>query len=274
MHPSSKPHKNTSWHLIGAQVAQLRRAAGLTQPALAEQLCIHQETIASIEQGRRPLKYDLALQMDQVLDARGVLAAGVARVPERERYPAFARDFIEHEQEAVTLLSYENQVVPGLLQIEEYAAAVFSCLIPPISPDDAEERLSARLDRQKIFDRKPWPPVMSFLIEESVLSRPIGGPAVLRDQLRHLRRCAELPYMGLQIMPTKREKHAGLAGPMVLLETPDHEHLAYIEAQRVSFLIDDPDEVSVLQQKYGMLRSQALTPEESMGLLDDLAGEA
>jgi hypothetical protein len=71
-----------------------------------------------------------------------------------------------------------------------------------------------------------------------------------------------------------REKHAGLNGPMVLLETPDHEHLAYIEGQRVSFLVDDPDEVSVLQQKYGMLRSQALTPEESMGLLDDLAGEA
>ncbi|OKK06713.1 DNA-binding protein [Streptomyces sp. CB03234] len=274
MHASSRPHKNTSWHLIGAQVGQLRRAAGLTQPKLAEKLNIHQETLASIEQGRRPLKYNLALEMDQVLETRGVLAAGVARVPERERYPAFAQDFIDHEQEAVTLLSYQNQVVPGLLQTQEYAAAVFSCLVPPISPDEAEERLSARLDRHKLFDRKPGPPVMSFLIEESVLSRPIGGPTVLRDQIEHLRRYAEHPYVGLQIMPTRREKHAGLNGPMVLLETPDHEHLAYIEGQRVSFLIDDPDEVSVLQQKYGMLRSQALTPEESMGLLDDLAGEA
>ncbi|MER7109523.1 helix-turn-helix domain-containing protein [Streptomyces sp. NPDC000229] len=274
MHPSSRPHKNTSWHLIGAQVGQLRRAAGLTQPKLAHKLSIHQETIASIEQGRRPLKYDLALQLDEVLEAKGVLAAGVARVPERERYPAFARDFIEHEQEAVTLLWYETHVVPGLLQTEDYAAGVFSCLVPPISPEEAEERLSARLDRQKLFERKTWPPMMSFLIEESVLHRPIGGRAVLRNQLRHLRQCAELPYIGLQIMPTNREKHAGLNGPMILLETPDHEHLAYIEGQRVSFLVDDPDEVSVLQQKYGMLRSQALTPEESMGLLDDLAGEA
>ncbi|MEV3988853.1 helix-turn-helix transcriptional regulator [Streptomyces sp. NPDC049837] len=274
MHPSSRPHKNTSWHLIGAQVSQLRRAAGLTQPELAEKLCIHQETIASIEQGRRRLKYDLALQLDDVLETKGVLAAGVARVPERERYPAFAQDFIEYEQEAVTYLSYQNQVVPGLLQTEEYASAVFSCLIPPIRPEDAEERLSARLDRHKLLDRKPEPPMMSFLIEESALHRPIGGPSVLRDQIRHLRRSAEHPYIGLQIMPTTRAKHAGLDGPMVLLETPDHQHLAYIEGQRVSFLVDDPDEVSVLQQKYGMLRSQALTPEESMGLLDDLAGEA
>lgn len=75
-------------------------------------------------------------------------------------------------------------------------------------------------------------------------------------------------------MPTSRESHAGLAGPMVLLETPDHDQLAYIEGQLVSFLHDDPDKVSVLAQKYGMLRSQALTPEESMGLLDDLLGDS
>ncbi|MEE1757010.1 helix-turn-helix domain-containing protein [Streptomyces sp. SP18CS02] len=274
MHPANKPRKNATWHLIGAQVGQLRRAAGLTQPELAEQVSLHIDTIASVEQGRRPLKYDLAQQLDQVLDARGVLAVAVSRVPERERYPAFAQDFVEHEQQALTLLSYQNQVVPGQLQTEEYAAAVFSCLFPPISPEEAEERLSARLDRHKFFDRKPWPPMMNFIIEESILHRPIGGRAVLREQIRHLRHCAELPYMAVQIMPTAREKHSGLAGPMVLLETPDHDQLAYIEGQRVSFLVDDPDEVSVLQQKYGMLRSQALTPEESMGLLDDLAGES
>lgn len=274
MHPATKPRKNATWHLIGAQLGQLRRAAGLTQPELARRLCIHPETIASIEQGRRPLKYDLAEQLDQALGGRGVLAAGVARVPERERYPAFARDFIEHEQQALTLLSYETQVVPGQLQTEEYAAAVFACLYPPISTEDAEERLSARLDRQKLFDRKPWPPMMNFIIQQWVLEQPIGGRHVLREQIRHLRHCAELPFMGIQIMPTAREKHAGLNGPMVLLETPDHDQLAYIEGQRVSFLVDDPDEVSVLHQKYGMLRSQALSPEESMGLLDDLAGES
>ncbi|MFE7749236.1 DUF5753 domain-containing protein [Streptomyces sp. NPDC057428] len=114
----------------------------------------------------------------------------------------------------------------------------------------------------------------NFLIEECVLVRPLGGRAVLREQLAHLRRCAELPGLGIQIMPTSRETHAALDGPMVLLETPDHDQLAYIEGQRVSVLLDDLDEVSVLHQKYGMLRSQAFSPEESMQLLDDLLGES
>lgn len=274
MHPAKKPRKNTSWSVVGAQLAHFRRKAGHTQPQLADRVSVHLDTIASIEQGRRPLHTDLAAHLDEVLATGGTLAVGASNMPTRERFPVFAQDFIDYEQGAVTLLSYQNQVVPGLLQTEGYARAVFGCLFPPITPEESEERLSARLDRQRIFERKPWPPMMNFLLEEVVLHRPIGGRDVLREQIRHLRRCAELPFMSVQIIPTRREKHAGLDGPVVLLETPDHDQLAYIEGQRVSFLVDDPDEVSVLQQKYGMLRSQALTPEESMSLLDDLAGES
>ncbi|MCM2421848.1 helix-turn-helix transcriptional regulator [Streptomyces sp. RKAG293] len=274
MHPANKPKKNPSWHVIGAMLGHFRRAERFTQATLAERLCVHEETIASIEQGRRPLKRDLAEHLDQLLGTKGALAVAVTQIPEKERYPLFAQDFIEQEQRSLTLLWYETHVIPGLLQTEEYAQAVFACLFPPISAEEAEERLSARLDRQRLFERKPWPPMMNYLLEESILHRPIGGRAVLREQNRHLRRCAELPFLGLQIMPTDRYEHAGLDGPMVLLETPDHEQLAYMEGQRVSFLVDDPDEVSVLQQKYGMLRSQALTPEESKGLLDDLLGDS
>lgn len=272
MQPVKKPKKYSSWHVIGAQLGQFRKAARITQPALAERLCVHEETIGSIEQGRRPLKPDLAAQLDELLDTKGVLAVAVANVPERERFPAFAQDFVEHEREALSLLSYQNQVVPGLLQTEEYARAVFSCLFPPISEEEGEERVSARLDRKQVLERKPWPPMMNFLLEEVILHRPIGGHEVLREQIRHLRHCAELPFLGLQIMQTNRENHAALDGPMVLLETPEHDHLAYIEGQRISFLVDDPDEVSVYEQKYGMLRSQALSPEESAKMLDDLAG--
>ncbi|MBT2487580.1 helix-turn-helix transcriptional regulator [Streptomyces sp. ISL-96] len=272
--PKRSKKKTPSWEVVGAQLGHYRGLAGLTQPQLAQRVCIHLETLGSIEQGRRPLKLKLAEQLDELLNTKGVLAAGVAKIPERERYPAFAQDFIDHEAEALTLLSYENQVVPGLLQTEDYAHAVFGCLYPPITAEEAEERVSARIDRQRVLERRPWPPMMNYLLEEVILHRPIGGRAVLREQIRHLQACAELPFLGLQIIPTSREKHSGLDGPMVLLETPDHDQLAYVEGQRVSFLVDDPDEVSVLQQKYGMLRSQALTPEESMGLLDDLAGES
>ncbi|KPC67092.1 helix-turn-helix domain-containing protein [Streptomyces chattanoogensis] len=273
MHPANKPKRITSWHVIGAQLSHFRKAARLTQPALAEAVGLHDDTIGSIEQGRRPLKIDLAETLDELLDTKGVLAVAVSKVPEREKLPAFVHDLVEHEEEALTLLWYESQVVPGLLQTEAYARALFSYLYPPISNGLAEERLSARLSRQKVLERDPAPPMMNFVLEEVILHRPVGGPEVMREQIRHLQRCAELPFLGLQIMATRRT-HAGLAGPMIVLETPEHDHVAYIETQRVSFLVDDPDEVSVYQQKYGMLRSQALTPDESMGLLDDLLGES
>ncbi|MFF5444860.1 DUF5753 domain-containing protein, partial [Streptomyces sp. NPDC012888] len=130
-----------------------------------------------------------------------------------------------------------------------------------------------RLERQAIFSRKPAPPMMHFILEEVILRRPIGGREVLRGQLRHLREVAQLPFVGLQIIPTARVTHAALNGPMVLLDTEDHDQLAYLEGQDVGFLQDDPGEVHRLHLKYGMLRSQALSMEDSMGLLDDLLGE-
>ncbi|WP_432002737.1 helix-turn-helix domain-containing protein [Streptomyces sioyaensis] len=273
MHPANKPKRITSWHVIGAQLSHFRRAARITQPALAERVGLHEDTIGSIEQGRRPLKIDLAETLDELLDTKGALAVAVAKVPEREKLPAFVQDLVEHEEEALTLLSYENQVVPGLLQTEPYARATFDSLYPPLDEGQAEEWVSGRISRQKLLERKKPRPMLNFILEEVVLHRPIGSPETLRAQLRHLRSCAELPFLGLQIMPTARRTHASLDGPVVLLETPEHDHLAYIEAQRISFLVDDPDEVSVYQQKYGMLRSQALTPEETKSLLDDLLGE-
>ncbi|MFB6438146.1 Scr1 family TA system antitoxin-like transcriptional regulator [Streptomyces sp. NPDC056411] len=274
MHPANKPKRITSWHVIGAQLSHFRKAARLTQPELAEAVGLHEDTIGSIEQGRRALKIDLAETFDELLGTKGALAVAVSKVPEREKLPAFVQDLVEHEEVALTLLSYQNQVVPGLLQTEPYARAVFNCLYPPLDPDRAEEWISARLDRQKLLQRRNPQPILNFIVEEVSLHRPVGGSSVLREQIRYLRQCADLPFLGLQIMPTRRANHAALDGPLIVLETPEHDHLAYIEGQRISFLVDDPDEVSVYQQKYGMLRSQALTPEESMGLLDDLLGES
>ncbi|MEV7618066.1 helix-turn-helix transcriptional regulator [Streptomyces sp. NPDC089799] len=274
MRQTNRAQRNASWMVIGALHGQLRRRAGYTQGRLAELLHVDTETVASIEQGRRLLQPKLAVQLDELLETGGLLAASLAKVPVRERYPAFAREFIEHEREAVSLLWYENHVVPGLLQTQEYAAAVFSCVYPPLTVEETSQRISARLDRQAVLQRKPAAPIVHAIIEEVVLHRPIGGRAVLRGQLEYLREISELPHLGIQIMPTAVESHVALDGPMILLQTPDHEPLAYLEGQRSSFLQDDPSEIHVLHLKYGMLRSQALTVEDSKGLLDDLLGES
>lgn len=273
MHSAKKPKRGSSWQAIGAGVAQFRKRARLTQEQLAERASIHVDTVRSIEQGRLALQPDRAEQFDELLDTGGVLAAMVAKVPVRERMPQFAEGLVEIEQEAVSILSYQSLAVPGLLQTPDYCRALFDCRFPRYEDETAGQWVTARMDRQQIWQRKQ-PPFGHFILEEGILRRALGGPEILREQIRMLREYGDLTHMGLQIMPMDRVPHASLAGPMMLLETPDHDHVVYLEAQRASFLVEDPEEVSVYQLKYGMLRSQALSPDESACLLDRLLGES
>ncbi len=129
------------------------------------------------------------------------------------------------------------------------------------------------MDRQLVWQREQ-PPVAHFILEEAVLRRQVGGPDITRRQIRQILEYTEPVHMSMQIMPMGRTPHACLDGPMVLLETPDHERLVYLEVQRASFLVDDLDEVSDYHLQYGMLRSQALSPDESVRLLNGLLGES
>ncbi|MER7661020.1 MULTISPECIES: helix-turn-helix transcriptional regulator [unclassified Streptomyces] len=273
MHSRRRPRKNASaMRLVGRQLARFREAAGLTQRGLAAEFNLAEQTVASIEQGRRPLKPDLAARFDDRLDTKGALSVAVDNMPEVDLIPAWAEEYMDLEREALALSWYDNQVVPGLLQTERYARGVFRSRVPAFSADDIETQITNRVRRQEILTRT-HPPTISFVMWEAILMDRIGGDEVYEDQLRHLRACAELPGVSLQVMPFGRTNHAGLDGPFTMLETPDHQLLGYTESQRGSQLVSDPDEVSILSCKYAMLRAQALNPEETKGLLDRLLGE-
>ncbi|MEU6388936.1 helix-turn-helix transcriptional regulator [Streptomyces sp. NPDC046939] len=261
----------TSWHAIGAQIAHLRKYAGITQTGLADSLNISHDKMASIEQGRRPLDQCLAGRIDDGLDTKGVLAIAVAKVPKKEKYPLIVADLVEFEEAALTILTYEQQAVPGLLQTPDYMRAMFKASYPPVGSENAEDWINGRVERQRIWERE-HPPWAHFIIEESALHRPVGGAEVMREQYRRVLELGQLHCMGVQIMPMTRWPHAGIQGPMVLLESPDHDFVAFIEGHRVSTVLDAPEDVSNLHTKYGMLQSQALSPDESARLLDGLLG--
>jgi transcriptional regulator with XRE-family HTH domain len=275
------PRKRTQWQRknpnpfesVGALLAHFRVVAGLTQAELATRVIISESKLASIEQGRRPLALSLAQELDELLRTKGTLEVAVRHLPDVDAaIPVWAMEFIDLERRALTLSSYENQVVPGLLQTEEYMRAVFRTDIPMLTDEDIEYRINARLERQEILQRKV-PPAVSFVVSEAMLRDRIGGDEVHLAQVRNLREYAEMPGVSLQVLPLGRATHAGLSGPFVVLETPEHEHLAYAETQRGGQLIYDADEVSILARKYAMLRTQALDPEGTRGLLDRLLGE-
>lgn len=258
--------------LVGSLVGTFRRAASLTQSALADHAMVDEETIASIEQGRRSLKPDLANLLDELLDTKGALSVAVANMPEVDLFPRWAEDYIDLEREALSLSWYDNQVLPGLLQTPAYARAVFLNDVPALSEEEIQQRVAARMERQEILQRRE-PPTISFVVSEVTLMDRLGGGEVHREQLGRLREWADLPGVTLQIMPVGREFHAGLSGPFILVETADHQRVGYVEGQLHGRLIADPDNVSVLERKYAMLRSQALNPQESKSLLDRSLGD-
>ncbi|GFE16609.1 transcriptional regulator [Streptomyces glebosus] len=274
MQPPKKPKNRHSaaMEIIGAQLAMYRIKAGYTQRGLSEVSTASEETIASVEQGRRALMPHLAAEFDHLLDTGGALATGVAKLPPKEKYPIWAEEFIAYEKQAVALNWYEQGVLPGLLQTEDYARATFRSKIPHVDEETVERRIAGRLERQQILHRAV-PVIASFVFSEAIVASNLGGRQIMREQLSHLRTCADLNGVSIQILPLSREHHAGLNGPFVVLETADHQHFGYMEAQRSSELTSDPEEVSILAQKYGMLRMQALDAEETMGLLDRLLGE-
>ncbi|GAA0927259.1 hypothetical protein GCM10009549_49260 [Streptomyces thermoalcalitolerans] len=135
-----------------------------------------------------------------------------------------------------------------------------------------EAQVAARMKRQSLIRERPNTS-FSFVVEEYIVRRPLGGSQVLRDQLDHMLDFARLRNVSVQVMPTHTVSHAGLDGPLALLKTPEGKRLAYSEGQESGRLITDPKQAAVLHRRYATLRAQALAPHGSVGLLERIRGE-
>ncbi|MFE2024441.1 helix-turn-helix domain-containing protein [Streptomyces hygroscopicus] len=257
--------------VFGRQLKRFRMRAGLERPEFASMVGYSVSTIAAYEQGRRIPPPRLIDQADEVLDAGGVLLEMKEEVA-RAQYPPFFRDAAKLEAEAVELHVYDTHLVNGLLQTEEYARAVFRMWRPLLDEGLIEQRITARLARQAIFARRP-PSNFSFVIEEAVLHRRIGAEHVWRGQLEQLILVGQARNVEIQVMPMRRGEHAGLAGPFTLMETQDGRRIAYTEVQSDSRLHTERARVRELEATYGTLRAQALTPQESLALVERLLRE-
>ncbi|MGW7492239.1 helix-turn-helix domain-containing protein [Streptomyces sp. NPDC054786] len=258
--------------VFGRQLKRLREWAGMERPEFGAKTGYSPATIASYEQGRRIPPPKFIDKADEVLGAHGVLVEMKEEVA-RAQYPAFFRDAARLEAKAVGLHVYATKAVPGLMQTEEYARAVFTMWRPLLDEETVGQRIAARLERQDIFARGPLPTI-SFVIEEPVLRRPLGGWAVMRGQLEQILLRGQRRNVEIQVMPTEREEHPGLDGPFTLIETRDGRRIAYVEAYKDSRLHADRKSVREIEEQYGILRAQALTPRESLAFVEKLLGEA
>ncbi|MFE7645868.1 helix-turn-helix domain-containing protein [Streptomyces phaeoluteigriseus] len=268
---SEEPDVPGAWSAYGTLLQHLRKQAGLTQQQLGDAIGYSLEQVASVERGRRPAKTAFTTAADRALEARGVLEVLQDEV-DRAKLPRFFRNFALIEAEVVSRFSYDPLLVPGLLQTEAYARAVFAGHCPPLSEETVDQLTEARLSRQKLISRVPMAE-LSFIIGEEALRNPVGDGGVMREQWQHLLGVGHLRNVEVQVMPAATGFHSGLDGPFVALETKEHQHLGYIESQEVGCLVRDRGEVSAFGLRYGKLRSQALNAEESARLIGRLVGE-
>jgi transcriptional regulator with XRE-family HTH domain len=258
---------------FGEVVKAFRKRARLTQEEFAPLVRYSLPTVASIEQGRRFPPVDFVDRAEEVLDAFGTLK-GAARHLSRKPGPAsWFRQWAQLEAEAVSLYTYECRLIPGLLQTEAYAQRLFRDQLPPLGDEQVEAQMAARQERQRLLTERPNTSY-SFIVEEHLLRRQLDGERTTRELVDHLIRLAERRNIELQLMPVVRDSHAGLGGPMQLLETPDNRWLAYCEGQESGRLVTDRKVVSVLQMRYARMRSQALMLPDSLGLLRQMRGAA
>jgi hypothetical protein len=184
-------------------------------------------------------------------------------------YPSWFLPFVEMERDASRISTFESQIIPALLQTEEYARA----MLAPVRPDDLADLVAARMTRQAILERQD-PPHTWFIVDEQALRRKIGGPAVMRAQLERLLTAGQQPRTVIQVVPDEVAAHPGLAGPFTLLSfdlgrnpkagdrKPPHDVL-FVDGFSQGRTALDAGEVAEGVRAYDLLRGYALSPEAS-----------
>jgi len=260
-----------NWRYCGGQVKLWREEAGVGRQALAEEAGYDYEYVKSMECGRRRPTLRLLQVADQMCGARGKLLAGHEFL-KPEPFPARSQVYMELEAEAIAVHDYSLGLIPGLLQTREYAAALIGESCPPLDDETVEERVRGRLARQEALRRRAGT-VYGFVIHESALRANVGGRGVMRSQLAHLLGVGELRNVSIQVLPFVSAPPVALGGPLILLETKDHEHYGYVEGQETGVLYADADKLNALTQRHGMIRMQALNIEESARFIGKVGEE-
>jgi hypothetical protein len=176
--------------------------------------------------------------------------------------PDWFEFYVGLEAEAAMVRTYEPETVPGLLQHEDYARAMYRITAPE---GEIERKVSARLQRQELLYRQPAVE-LSAVLNEAVLLRPVGGPAVMGHQLDHLTRLTELPSVTVQVLPFAIGGHPAMTTPYVIVDFADaaDESVVYLDNLTLGQAYGDADNVGTYTMVHEKLRQLALSPEDSL----------
>jgi transcriptional regulator with XRE-family HTH domain len=230
---------------IGLILAKAAKQQNYTGATLAEWLGWSQSKVSRIFKGNRPPSVDDAVALTAVCRVVGEEREHVLRLAKDanepnwlqeygDRLPSRLRTLVEYEEVTSEITDFETNVVPGLLQVPSYARAVLRTQVI-IPPNEIDDRVAARMQRQHIYSRSK-PPVCHFYLDEYALVRTGPGREVMSEQAHHLLRMSVRPYIKIRIIPDARGFHVARK-PFRLMKFRELKPVVFLEDETgVQFL--------------------------------------
>jgi transcriptional regulator with XRE-family HTH domain len=270
---------------LGAALRRLREQAVKTTDDVARSLSWSKSKVSRIETAAVTVTPDDVRALLGLYDVLTEEVEQLVTLAREDKQPGWWRQYSEvlpHEfegflgleSEAARILAYESEVVPGLLQTEDYAKRVLSQHPLTVMPYEVERSTQLRRARQSRLTSDD-PVELDAVINEGALRRVVGGAAVMGDQLAHLATMMDRPNVHIRVLPFIAGEHPATHGAFTVLEFPDADdpHIVYLDVLTMSYYLDGLRDVGAYQLTYNRLQALALDPNESRSMITALAEE-
>lgn len=282
----TEPGPATRRRQLGRQLRELRLAAGLkTMESAAERSGLSRATISRIENAKQTILPRTVRLLCQTYGVGAPLLDHLVRLAEEsedrgwllaysDTTPNWFERYLGEEAEASEIWEYEAEFMPGLLQTAAYCRALSAVNSPDATDEDVARRVELRLARQQLLDRAT-PPRLHVVINEAVLRRQVGGPQIMREQLRQLAALADRPNVIVQVLPFTAGAHPAMTGSFIVLRFPADggDPTIFVEVDSGALYPDRPVDVERYTWMFGQLRHLALPPGESISLISRVTEE-
>lgn len=180
--------------------------------------------------------------------------------------------YIGMEAEAKRIYTFQNSLVPGLLQTEDTARAIFADPIKPLTPAEIDKRVEIRMSRQEVLTGEN-PLELVVVLDEALLHKKFGGPAAHARQVAHLADMAELPNVTIYFLPLEAEETAARHG-FAIIEFPHEQDwdAVFLETLAGHLVLEDPEPVRTYHTAFRKLVGSALNPKDSVARLTGMSG--
>jgi len=266
---------------LGARLRTLRLDRGMTVEQVADRLLCSPSKVSRMETGQRGATLRDVRDLCELYGVTDKVQVGqmmdlVREGKQQGWWQSHNLDFAMYvglEQAATTLSYYQSTTVPGLLQTVEYARAMYEASLPAeFTPERAGELIDVRLRRQQVLSRQP-PLQLRAVLDEAVLRRVVGGPAVMGAQLRHLKDVATTSNVTLQVIPYGAGAHPAMDNMFTILEFSEVSPVVYVEGLMGWLYIEREHEVARYKEVLEYLLSYALNPHDTIELVSEIGSQ-